>query len=351
MPAYDGEAPCTECGLPWPVADKRSLLRYRLLWLALTATVVASIYLIVLAYQHNSLVRSLPDSLLVRVAPAYLCMEENRTRWGASFQAEITRRAEDDTISSVALSKYAQRLVDRLIASDGLVHSRSSWPVDTPVRVAMAKSCHFAPLGPVVIQLKASDGSVLQEMSTGNITGLRYTDPTVAVVEDMIDNQLIHMDIEIARAGLTRHVLVSRSVKVPMQFVASWQDVLHPADEKLSNYLSIRREINDWYGSGTQTMHTSISLYRYDWQPPPFAIGLRIEVIAGERVLAHTEYLYQPPGSESGAVEIIPLAYPAINRRTPRQIRITPDPEVALRDFQATSYWQSDPILIPIPRD
>lgn len=341
---YDVTTPCVECGLPWSIAERRFIRKRRLVRLAGFGALALSLLAGVTGYRDTEFVRWLPERLLAAHAPLELI--ENDSSFFAwlytPMHGEITRRQSSGTLSKEALAIYAQRLVDDLAKRGKLVRTRAQWPRDVTVHVQPCDMDSLSMLGRVGLRIRMSDGYLVLDHFSNHLAGLG--DPTSPVPDHAVKSGVILLDVDVLAADGTPFLLASRRVELPIEFVDSWESLLQPmhldTDVLLRDY-----NIRSSYVGGEWT--TELWLNPRNSLLSMAALGLRVELLQNDVVLATDEYHHMPLrwGQWPRQPKITIAA--RLTEIGPLQIRLTPDPHVALRDFDADSYWEGEPVVLP----
>lgn len=348
----DVASPCSECGLSWSDAEQRDICRLRRLLAVACVSISITVTLMVAAIRTGAILNAAPDIMLANastpmIEPDHRPVGEEQT-W---MERELFRRIESGTLSKRAHARFAQRVIDHGLAEGKLIGVRETWPAGVPIRMHVGGIEGLSVLGDVEVQIAATDGQILHErllLRQARISR-QYNDSTVIIPDELVaaDGRL-QIVLRVIEAAGDRDVLASATVENSIRFVDSLQWMLQGVDEDISRYVKIS-DVSEWYSSRDEVMHTIVHVYKPNPYPPEFAIGVRVEIVCNDEVLALAKYLYKPPSRRDGPMtELIKLEYPLEGCNAQRVVRITPDPEIALRDMRATQFWNGEPVVVEL---
>jgi hypothetical protein len=351
---YDIHRRCSECGLTWGEAEKRNDWKRRACWLVVVLSFFISLWSGITAYRSDTIRCIIPTWVLSATVGGSGSIDPDADVNGRAgmFARELGQRQakHQQKIQMHQSALLAQSIVDSLAEKGTLVRSRPKWPRNVPVRVAPAYPESFRSLGDVRLRLSGGDGQLLDEREIRARHGNRiYADPTVVVPDRLISNGTISLIFEIVGGPQGDSILARRNVSISIEFVDSWSEILRPINTTIEWLFDPTTVVNDM--PEYRQLVTIISGDRTKTQNPQFGIGCKIQVVEDDNILTEVEYIFAPRSQEqSGVLEIVKLTYRTDDIWGNRYVRIVPDEEIALRDFDNDIFWFGEAIQFPTRR-
>lgn len=371
---YPDQDRCPECGVEIKsmkclTMKSRRPYRIALLIVLVTISTIMSAYL----WLDRPWYEIAPSKLVLMLTP----MEDfTNIPITSSISKEVWKRrhswsgkSENGRYTRIHEYYLLQRILQNEQQQGRLITTRSKWPKGSTPCIQLLETDIISSYLHTEFEVSTSDGTILQKYHPnhlGDMFGgdplqrIYYSDPTIEIPIGQISDgklqtrfKLSEIKDNLKESSLNELSTVADfTTTSKFEWVESVKDAITPVDNPL-----ITSQLNSKFMFDIIEMTTNreFPLYLYialtdTKEINGMALGIRCEVIAGDEILGHARWWCNSKIIENGELEIvIPLETDRVTFITDiKQIldditlRIVGDPEMALRDFEKTTYWEGE---------
>lgn len=362
---------CSECG--YKAARDRTLFKARRRWrvvLFLALPMLLGAYALKVAprVKDRGWIAAFPNTYLVFFAPVEASAWETREWDGRIYPirptnpilVELLQRCDDRTLTGWQWRVYLRRFFETY-PSDLSITTRDAWPADVPIRLTVRCERAIASARDMLFRYRIAGGDEWQYVTPG-----RMLRPPVAQQIPPAGATDVTFEVEIllgvdfqwdsnnqGRANLDDAYVVwhERTPPIPIRGSVDEHMTAHPS---ALGEAAVRRLHPGLVRREDGRIQFTIRHANFHFDSSDCALGLRVELLCGDKVIAtgEAELGIPSPGTHVSYMDgwsgiDLNWLQPPSDCRQDTTLRLTGDPAVALRDFWRSSYWDGT-VEVPV---